>query len=85
MVQPSALQQIGVPALLDDLPLVQDHDAVGVPDGREAVGDDYGRAPPEKLVERPLDQHLRVGVDVGRRLVEQQHPRVRDQCAGEAD
>ena len=43
-VEPAVGDQLVVAALFDDLAVVHDEDRVGVADGREAVGDDEGRA-----------------------------------------
>src|SRR3954447_10389549 len=79
------LQQLLVGALLDDAPVVEDEDAPGTLDGREAVRDDYRGAAPEQAPQAVLDAALRVDVDVRGRLVEHEDPRVRDQRARERD
>ena len=45
LVDPPLLEQLQVRAALDDLPLVDDQDLVGVADGGEAVGDDEAGPP----------------------------------------
>src|SRR5215468_7653599 len=51
-VELTALEQILVSALRDDLAAIEDENAVGIPNGREAMGDDDRRAagaqPPER-------------------------------------
>ena len=42
-------------ALLDHAPALDDSDPRGGADRRETMGDDEGRAPPRKLLERALD------------------------------
>ena len=44
-VERRAGEKLGVGAVGDDPPLVQQHDAIGQADGREAVGDDERRPP----------------------------------------
>ena len=65
-------KQFLVRAPLDDLALLQDDDLIGVLDGREPVRHDQHRADGPHLFKRPLDQDLSLGVDVRRRLVEDQ-------------
>ena len=55
-------QQLIVAALLRDAPVLEHDDAVGVADRREPVRDDERRAAFEQLVERPLDDRLRLAV-----------------------
>ena len=57
-------------AQLGDPAVVQDDDVVGVADRREAVGDHDGRPPSEEPLQGLLDVKLGLGVDAGRRLVE---------------
>src|SRR5262245_38046504 len=47
-VHPLRLEQLAVASLLDDLPVMEDDDAVGALDGGEAVGDDDRGAAREK-------------------------------------
>ena len=72
-------------ALLDYPALVHDHYAVGTADRRETVGDHQRRAVLQQLAKSTLYQHLGVGIDVGRRLVEHQYPRTGREGPGEAD
>ena len=58
--------------LLGDAPLVEDHDPIGHPDGRQAVRHHHGGSPLEQLLERRLQSRLGLGVHAGRRLVEQE-------------
>ena len=57
-------------ALLDDAPVVEDDDLVGITDGGEAVGDDKGGAPLHDGVHASLYHLLGTGVDTGGCLVE---------------
>jgi hypothetical protein len=47
-----------VAAPFGDAPVRQDEDLVGVHDGREAMGDDQGRAPDRDPLELGLDRLL---------------------------
>ena len=67
------------------LSLVQHQDAVGVLDGRQAVGDDEAGAADEQAVERPLDELLGLGVDRRGGLVEDQDAGIEGEGAGEGD
>src|SRR5690606_1976664 len=58
--------------VLDDAAPVEDEDAVGAADGREAVGDDERGAPLRQPVERLLHGPLALGVERARRLVEEE-------------
>ena len=75
-------------AAFDDLAVLQHDDAVGAADGGQPVGDDQPGAALQQLDQRLLDQHLGVGIDAGRGLVEHQdlgvghqRPRKADQLA----
>ena len=81
-VQLRALEQLGVVAVGEHPPAVEHDDLLGEGDGREAVGDDEGRAPGHRLVEREPDQALGGRVDRGGGIVEDQHARVGQQRAG---
>lgn len=56
-------------ALLDDAPMVEDDDLVGITDGGEAMGDDKGGAPLHDGVHASLYELLGTGVDTGGCLV----------------
>ena len=70
---------------VDEPPLIEDEDLVGVDDGGEAVRDDDGRAIPGEGAERLLDAALGMGVRLGGRLVEEEDPRIGEECAGEGE
>src|SRR5215207_4991125 len=72
-------------AFLDKPALVEDEDAVGGPDGGEPVGDDERRAAPHEAIERLLHGALALGVEGGRRLVEEEDRRVLQDCTGDGD
>src|SRR4029078_7747997 len=79
------LHQFGVAALLDDLAVLEDDDQVGVADRREAVGDDERRSAREENAEGLFDLPLGTDVDRRGRRVEDQDPRVGEQCASQGD
>ena len=72
-------------ALLDDPAFVHHHDPVGRAHGRQAVGDDQGRAVPHQSFERLLDEPLAFGIECAGRFVEQQDRCVAQQRAGDRD
>ena len=78
-------EQLVVRALLDDPAVVEHDDQVGVPHGREAVGDHERRPAHHQLVERVEDHGLGPRVDRRRRLVEDEDRRVLEERAGDAD
>ena len=74
-VEAAGGEQLGVRAALDDPAVVDDEDLVGVADGRQPVRDDDRRTSGQSGREGPLHRDLRLGVEVGRRLVEDDDPR----------
>src|SRR5699024_5127097 len=64
------VDELGVRALLDEVALVEHHDAVRVLGGGEAVGDGDGGAAAGEAVDRLLEAHVRRGVDGAGGLVE---------------
>ena len=70
---------------LDHPAVVEDDDLVGVPHGREPVGDGDRGATPGQGVEGLLDGTLGLGVECAGRLVEHQDPRVAEQGAGDGE
>ena len=72
-------------SLLDEATVVEDEDAVGVPDGREAVRDHERRAARRERLQRAQDRRLGARVDRARRFVEDQERGVREPRAHEAD
>src|SRR5262249_15479610 len=72
----AAREQLLVGPALHD-PSVREHDdLVGAPDRRQAVRDDDARAVDHEAVERFLDEALGLGVERGRRFVEDEDGRV---------
>jgi len=81
----AAREQLLVPTDLEDSPVVEHDDLVGVPDRREPVRDHEDGPALDHPLERRLDLQLGLGVDVRGRLVEDQdtgiaqdRPRQRD-------
>jgi len=72
-------------AALDDAALVEDEDAVGVPDGGEMVGDDKGGSALEEVAEAFKDQALGFFVEAGTGLVEDHDAGIADHCPGESE
>src|SRR5438876_2111759 len=63
IVDTARVEQLAVRALLDDAALVQHDDAIDVLDRRQAVGDDDRGPAAHQLLQRVLDQVLRLGID----------------------
>mmetsp|Transcript_30344 Transcript_30344/g.81588 ORF Transcript_30344/g.81588 Transcript_30344/m.81588 type:complete len:276 (+) Transcript_30344:389-1216(+) len=74
-----------VRACLDHFALRHDHDAVCVGNRGQAVSDDDGGASLEQPVQRILHQLLRLAVQCGGGLVEDEHGRVLEQRTGNGD
>src|SRR5512143_3976175 len=55
-----------------DLPAFQHYDLVGVSDGRQAMGDDYGRAAYHQALQSLLDEQLGLGINRRGGLVKDQ-------------
>ena len=72
-------QQFGVRALLHELAAVEGQDPVGIAEGGEPVGDGDRGATLDEHGERLLNALLGLGVDVARRLVEHEDPRIVEQ------
>ena len=67
--------------MLDDAPMVEDDDLVGIAYGGETVGDNEGGAPAHDAIHAALHQLLRVGIDGASGLVEDEHRRIRHGCS----
>ena len=74
-----------VRTLLDDSALVHHDDGVGVADCREAVRDHETGATMTKLRHGLLDQDFSTGIDVARRLVEDEDALVRQKRARDGE
>ena len=68
--RPPAREQLGVPAALDDVAVEDHQDLRRLAHRREAVRDDDRGASGERGLERLLDRDLRLRVEMGGRLVE---------------
>jgi hypothetical protein len=84
-VAPTRGHQLVVGPDFHDPPPVDHDDPVGAAGGRQAVGDEDGRAVLEQGIERRLDLRLGLQVQVGRGLVEHQDPWVGEEGAGQGD
>ena len=71
--------------LFHDATAVEHDDHVRFLDGRQAVRDHQRGASPHHFFQRRLDVPLRGRIQSGRRLVENQHGRVFEQCASDGD
>ena len=77
VVLPALGDEIVVVPPLDDLPLLQDHDGLGVAHGGQAVGDDEHGPVRHQMVHARLDELFRAGVNGAGGLVQDQHRRIR--------
>ena len=84
-VQSASGDERVVRALVDDAALVDDEDAVGVADRREAMRDHEGRAALHEPREGVLHGGLALGVESARGLVEEQDRRVLEQGSRDGD
>ena len=82
-IRAALLQQLLMGACLNDPPLVHHEDAVRAGDGGQPVGDDEAGAAPHQLEHCILNVALGLGVDVGGRLVEDEHGGVHQHGAGD--
>ena len=72
-------------AALDDAPLVDDHDLIGIGDRRQAMRDDDGGAIGEGIGQRLLHQRFVLAVEMARGFVEHDDGRILDQHAGNGE
>ena len=63
-VEAAAVQELGVGAVFDDCPLVEDKDAVHVEEGGESVGDDDGGFSLHQVRETLLDALFCDGIEL---------------------
>jgi len=77
--------QLVVRAYFNDPALVHHHDPVGLHGRRQPVGDEHGRPGLEEDVEGRLDLRLRLEVQVGGGLVENEHPGMGQESPGQGD
>ncbi len=69
-------QQIVVLSLADNAPAIHHNDRIGAQNGIEAVGNDEGGAFVQHALNRLLNQVFALGIDLARRLVENQDRRL---------
>src|SRR5215211_2653501 len=72
-------------AALGDAAFLYGEDEIRAPDGAQAMGDDDARPAREQRGQGLLDDRLRAGVYVARRLVQDEDPRVRQDRPGERE
>ena len=84
-VEAAPRQQLLVRALLDDAPMLEHHDQIGIADGRQPVGDDERSSVDQKAAKRNLDAALGADVDGRGRLVEDEDARVGEEGPGKGD
>src|SRR6266851_3642166 len=72
-------------AALDRAAAVEHEDLIRPADRGEPVRDDEHRARARQTLERAVDRELELGVEAGRRLVEDQDARPRQHGAGDGD
>jgi hypothetical protein len=78
-------QQLGVRALVDDAAFVEEHDPISQSDRCRPMSDDDRRPPAHHRRERVADLVLLRRVDRRGRVVEDEHPRVGQDRAGDGD
>ncbi len=76
-------QQLTVRPALGQLAVLEHDDAMRAGHARQAVSDDERGAPALEPFERVVDEHLVLGVDAARRLVEHQDGRILEDGAGD--
>src|SRR4051794_25551600 len=75
-VKPTAFEELGMSAALDNRAVVEHDYLIGVTDGGEPVGDRDRRPTLGQALERGLDRRLGLGVERARSLVEDEYRRV---------
>ena len=73
-------EQLFVRPLFTNAALLQNHDLVGAADRRQPVRDHNHRAMLHQVRQRLLHQHFRLGIEVRRRLIQNQDGRVLEQA-----
>ena len=85
VVEPPPGEELPVGPPLDDPPVIDHQQLVGVPDRAQAVRDHEAGPPCHQVQERLLDAGLGAGVDAAGRLVEDQDRRVREDRPGDGE
>src|SRR3970282_1859541 len=78
----AGLEQFLVPAAGDDGGVVQHQDLIGVENGADALGDDKARPALHQPHQGLLDAPLRLEIDAGSRVVQNEDARIEQQGAG---
>lgn len=68
--------QLGMPSSLHYSAVLENHDAVDIDDGAESVGDNDTSPGATQLLQTLLDRSLRMGIERGRRLVQEDELRL---------
>ena len=84
-VQRRGLQELGVAAIGDDLPVLDEDDAISQADRREPVGDHERRTTLHEPPERFVDELLDLDVDGAGGIVEDEDWRIDEECASDGD
>src|SRR5690348_15710434 len=74
--EPAACDQILMCTKLNQPAIVQDHDSIGIPDGRQSMCDDETGPVLRQASDRLLDQLLAANINGGGGLVKNQNSRV---------
>ena len=77
------LHQDGMRALFNDGAMVHDQDQIGIPDGRQTVGDDERGLVAHQFFHGFLDQDFSTGIDRGRCFIQDQDGRIRQEGSGD--
>ena len=70
LVEPFLVEQFGMGAGFHEAPFVEDENAIGPLDGRQAVGDHKSRAALHELFQRLLDEPFRLAIERGCRFIQ---------------
>src|SRR6266481_9986551 len=81
VIRATPLEEFTVRSALDDLPLVEYENQVGVHDGRETVSDDEHRSSGEQTIDGLLNETLRFSIERGRRFIEDEQRRIDEKRA----
>ncbi len=76
LVDAALVHEFFVRSRFRDRPFFEHDDAVGAPDGRNAMGNHDHRAIHHQIRQRPLHQHLGFGIQVRSGLIQNQNRRI---------
>lgn len=85
IIRPPQPPQLLVRPLFHDLAVLEDKDAIGMPDGAQPVRDGHGGATGRGIIERLLHLPLARSVERAGRFVEEQDLRFPDERPGQRD